>query len=232
MNRKIKRVAAGVMLAGALGVVNQAQAAVIDHFDAPNQNLWANCGFCGPNHLSDNVASPGSIGGWRNVVLTPVTGLATVSIGPSSFDGHSFDLANNPGAKSTVTMLWDNNGAGLGGVDLTGNGLTPNFALGINSIDSTGVSITFNVKDVGNHIATKTISGVSIGTVLFALNTFSNFGNTSFTSVKSIEMIVSATKADADISLAFVQTIPEPSSLALMGLGLVGFSVLRKRKAA
>jgi len=60
---------------------------------------------------------------------------------------------------------------------------------------------------------------------------FSSFiGNVDFSSVFSIDAIINS-PMNSDLVIAEVGTVPEPTTLAIFGLGLIGFAASRKRKA-
>jgi hypothetical protein len=133
-----------------------------------------------------------------------------------------------------VSVLWNANGAGLGGVDLTDSGQSGYLQLAITAIDQGLVTITFAITEIGSlggDTATLTLSDLGRANHQFLFSSFANFANVNFTRVNAIKMTVNAGDA-SDLTLDFVNTIPEPSSIALIGIGLVGFSAFRKRKSA
>lgn len=234
MNSRFKTLAAGVMLAGALGVTNQAQAFTIDTFDSAGQSV----SYTGVESfpISNTTASGVSIGGSRQISIDTAAG-GGVNTNVDSFNSNAFSVNNNTGATSTSSVLWNANGVGLGGLDLTDGGASTALLLAITFIDQGNVTIQFDVTETaaaGGSTASLTLSGLGLGTKTFLFSSFSNFASVDFTQVNSIKMTVNAGLA-SDLTLDLVETnvnIPEPSSLVLMGLGLVGFSTFRKRKSA
>lgn len=230
MNIKLKSLATGVMLAVAMGAANQASAFSIDTFDTTAQSV-----FSVGSLQTDGLTASEAIGGYRELSLATSGGLSSMSVDSIPTFG-SLALSNNSGVSSTASVLWNANGVGLGGLDLTDSGASTALLLAISGIDQGSVVINFTVTETsgaGGESASLSLSGLGIGTQTFLFSTFTNFANVDFTAVDAIKMDIIAGNA-SDLTLDLVETndtqLPEPSSLILMGLGFASFSALRKRK--
>ncbi|MFZ2449955.1 MAG: PEP-CTERM sorting domain-containing protein [Methylovulum miyakonense] len=231
MNRKFKTLSASLLLAGTLGLANQAHALNIDSFDTTTQFLASPVAVAG-----SQLAAPEAIGGFRKLDIQSTTGFTTIAANTGPNFG-ALTVSNNTNVISTTSVLWNhNNGTngGLNGVDLTDGGASTALLLGISSIDVGLVSIKFDIKDTGSDIASLTLSGLNVGLQTFLFSSFSNYAAVDFTQIQRIQMTIIA-GISSDLALDLVETnreLPEPSSLVLMGLGLAGLSCFRKRKNA
>lgn len=174
------------------------------------------------------------IGGTRNLTLN-VTGNGqpgvTRALDTVNITTQRFSISNDDGVDSNSVLLYDANGAGLGGIDL---GLFGNqIAFNVLSID-TSVSITVDLVN-GSGTATQTLSNLSAGTAVF---NFSSFTNSAIArSVNAIRITFNTPQA-ADLSGTLLRVtgtpVPEPSSVVALGMGALmmgGFAVRRRRAA-
>ena len=132
------------------------------------------------------------------------------------------------------------NPTGLGGADLTDSGALNSIGLGV-VFDDLPANIEMIVyTDAGNYSsAALPLPGGILGSTLFNIP-FASFiplvGSADFSNVGAVSMYIDATIAPGtDIQIHFVDTevpgVPEPTTMILMGLGLIGiYGASRKRK--
>jgi hypothetical protein len=103
----------------------------------------------------------------------------------------------------------------------------------VTSLDLVGWTGTMNVLvsgiTAGGAVVSQVITGANDNTKI--ANDFSNYTLTGFSDLKSL----SVTSRDSwlavdNIHVADAATVPEPASLTILGLGLAGISVLRRRR--
>lgn len=132
-----------------------------------------------------------------------------------------FDVANTVGSDSVVTVVWDRNGAGLGGIDLTtnANGLYISFPSKINN----ALKLTFTITNTTEQTRTGIFNFPDKFAGLNDFLSFTDFGGTgTFTSTSAITMEMNSS-AGWDARLDLIDTrneVPIPGTLLLMGIGL------------
>jgi len=232
MAMKKQLLVSSMLLAGVLST-SGAYALIIDTFDDATDTVTADSNP-GPSTSSSSEA----IGGFRTLEITSSvppggegTTLSANGIGTPGRLAHSQDA----GFDGSSQVLWNANGAGLGGADLTDGGLSDALLLDVISIDQGSVDLTFTIVDTSSNISTLSLSNLGVGTSTFSFNDF--VGTASLTSVNSISLDIVAGTA-SDLVLDLVETnefvpppgVPTPGTLALLGLGLLGFGFLRRRQ--
>ena len=116
------------------------------------------------------------------------------------------------------------------GVDLTEGGINDAIYIDVVSADQ-GLDIALAITDMSNVVSTLMFNVASgIANERLYLQFASFLGSADITDVKSVGATITSGNS-ADFTLAEVGTIPEPTTLAIFGLGLLGFAASRRNKA-
>lgn len=239
MNGKFKLLASSLLLAAALGVSSQANALVIDDFNTGQSFTQA---IGGASNTGAQTAASGAIGGFRRMDIASTGNPLQDGTVAANIDPGKLSISNDSTISSSSTIIWNADqglGVGLGGVDLTAGGSSTALVLNFVNIDAGTASITFRVTEANTGgsltgaTAFLTFTASAAGLTEYFYSDFTNYANVDFTNVRAIRMIIDA-PTGSDLSLDLIETnrLPEPSSLVLMSLGLAGFSLVRRKKAA
>jgi len=146
-------------------------------------------------------------------------------------------LFNTNGTSNLTLSYFDLNGGPISGLDITDGGLSDQFYFDIEFIDL-GFFLDIIVQDIYSQVSTVTYSQTDA--ILLSDPTervyaaFSDFvGVADFSAVGQITAVIRGTTAGADLTISEVGTanVPEPSTVAIFGLALVGFAFSSRRKA-
>ncbi|WP_371375787.1 PEP-CTERM sorting domain-containing protein [Thalassotalea aquiviva] len=191
------------------------------------------CDYVDNGYTSPN--NPYSIlGGEREVDITilsitgDVQGPESVSVtsGPNfTKTSSSLSLSNDSGIESKVVLTWDGTVATPLLVDLTPD-LGGAFAVDVLSRDGNFTG-EFTLTDSSNNTETKTIPPAATvpGTTYVP---FASFTTIDFSAITSLVIEVTS-EQDVDLRVAFARTVPEPETIALFGLSILGLALRRKK---
>lgn len=235
------------LVATALGLtlpsMTQAVSFVIDDFVVPPGGQSVNIVGTGVSAPNTATGLAGVLGGSRtmqNTVFTSTFGLSSqVIVSPLSPGTLSF--SNDSGQDATATVLWDANGAGLGGVDLTSGGLLSKFQTKVLASDlnvGLRIDITETAAAGGSNAFWSANLGPGVTFVSELLANFTGAASVDFTQVNRIMLTLNGPLAqDSTIDLLEITSsssqVPEPvtAGLGMMGLAALGLVAARRRRA-
>jgi hypothetical protein len=211
-----------------------ANAVSIDSFEAGGLYLSLNNAAVGDADGPETDSAAGIIGGTRTGTVTMTDtqgGNADVEVEVVS---GVLDVSNKNDANATVDLLWDSDGAGLGGVDLTAGGAEGFFVAFPNPINNE-LTIAFDLNS-GASTTSSTFPDGAFGDAFFFPFSLFNDGGAAASSVDSILMTLSDGFA-WDAQIDFVETretprdaVPAPVPALLIAAGLVGIGLARRRR--
>jgi hypothetical protein len=224
----------------AVGSVSAANASVValDTFDyIPVIDLEVNVGTAVDSTIRNDV----------NTLLGDVEYTLDYISGPAVLDSSavSFELAgdgvlsysNDDFMVSSLTMLYAAfNGTPTAPLDLTQGGAQSSFYFDILSSDL-GFSIDVTVgSDTGTNVSGYTTISSSVSSLTRELIDFTSFNpllgtGADFAAVDFVKIILTTTAVGSDLTITEfgITSVPEPTSVAIFGLGLVGFALSRKK---
>lgn len=224
----------GVALALGLVTPSISSAIVIDDFDNGAVSMTRSAVGTSTSHQTGSLSH--MLGGHRDIklsvtsVLIPLTS-SDIEVA-TSFGLLSF--SNDAKVKGKMEVLWDANGSGLGGLDLTDGGLDDKLKVEYLFSDL-GSSLTFVVTDMLNNSSKMTLATLSGASVQqFPFIDFTPVAATSadFTNVKAVKLTLDApTSGDYIIDLiATASPNPEPTTATLGLMGLLATALVGHRR--
>jgi hypothetical protein len=237
----MRRISLALAATLVLGLPFSAGAIGIDDFSTEQ---FAALGFGDAGPADDGAAAPEAIGGTREITLErDGVSLGTSSADSSLSDGGLFSLSNGAGVTAVATLVYDGtadgttNFNGLGGASVIGGGEDTLRVIARSDLDGT-VRIQFHSGSATDYLfADIAVTGAGAGDGPFQIFDISlaslqtqgsgaDLGN-----LGAIQAILSG-ESSVDLQIDSISTfvIPEPTTVALMGLGLTGLAVAGRRR--
>jgi hypothetical protein len=224
-----------------LSAVN-ARATLIDSFDSGSVSLSVTSSV---SYVTKEVhpGEPDVIGGYRDIWLqwsAGATSIAEVVANSGDPEWNGFYFTQGARGVAAATVVWDGpTGLPSGTLGYALNkdlSAATAFSFDIADITGGGVNLTLTVYTDAHHASQRFLPATSldVGTLTILRSDFTqsgDVGSADFSHVGAIVLKLEGTPANrgADITITRIETIPEPSTFAMVAVGGVVLLGLRRR---
>jgi|GEM_PF-6802956 len=218
----------------AFGAVSSASASVLDTFDYDvdlTQNGIGQISSAKLVGVTETLPAPGDVQ-YTLKVTKDLLFANDAQVIASQSEG-VLSLSVDSGVAAMLTMDYTDIDA-FAPIDLTDGGTATHFYFDILGSDE-GFKLDIFVTDIFDNTSHGWITSPEVTfddlipeRIFMNFNVFTGVAN--FSLVKAITAVITA-PSDSDLTISEVGTIPEPTTVAILGLGLLGFAASRRRKA-
>lgn len=216
------------------GLPFAASATVIDDFSCVTQQVTVTtAGGSG----SDLAAAACAIGGYRAITAENTNGSGTVvtttATDPTTAPQY-LEFTNGTGDLGIGVVAWFGSDitTGFGPLALDGSSFLLSYQSDNGGNVGDALQLELVVFSAGGAFDSVTWTvGNTGGTFIDHLVPFGAFTGVDFSNVIGLGLVMTSLQDDVDFALDFVSTVPEPGTLALLGLGLLGLGAVSRRRA-